>query len=241
MSGRGIYVALSGAVAQQTALDTTAQNLANAQTEGFLRTRVAFREVLARAERGGRFVSASETALDTTQGALRTTGRALDAALPAGTFLAVSTPRGERYTRTASLRVHPDGTLLTARGQAVLREQDGKPMRVDPAGPAPELSRTGAVVQGGQELGRIRVVRFDLPARLAHEEGALLAANAASGEPRPVSVELEVGALEESNSDVTAAMTEIVTATRTFEAYERAIQTFSEVDKKLVTSVPGAT
>ena len=45
----GIYVALSGAIAQASSLDTTATNLANASTDGYQRVRTVFREALATA------------------------------------------------------------------------------------------------------------------------------------------------------------------------------------------------
>ena len=48
----GIYVALSGAVAQTTQLDTTAANIANANTDGYQRVRPVFREMLAQASSG---------------------------------------------------------------------------------------------------------------------------------------------------------------------------------------------
>ena len=47
--GDGIYVALSGAIAQSAHLDATAANLANAGTDGYQRVRPVFREELTRA------------------------------------------------------------------------------------------------------------------------------------------------------------------------------------------------
>ena len=41
---KGVYAALSGAVAAETALDTVAQNLANGSSEGYRRLRPVFRE-----------------------------------------------------------------------------------------------------------------------------------------------------------------------------------------------------
>ena len=40
---KGVYSALSGAIAAQTSLDVTAQNLANASTPGFKKLRPIFR------------------------------------------------------------------------------------------------------------------------------------------------------------------------------------------------------
>src|ERR1700730_10808164 len=128
----GIYVALSGAIAQSTQLDTTAQNLANSSTDGYQRGGPRFREALARARSGDpsvHYAAFAGTRLDTTRGPLRATGRALDFAMPEGTYLAVSSPRGERFTRAASLSVGTDGVLRTTHGDAVLGES-GAPIKV---------------------------------------------------------------------------------------------------------------
>jgi flagellar basal body rod protein FlgF len=116
----GIYVALSGAIAQSLNLDSTSQNLANASTDGYQRMRPVFREELSRAgslDPALHYSSVGTTQLDTTRGELRDTGRALDFAMPQGTYLAVSTSNGERYTRAASLgRGH--GLARAARDRA---------------------------------------------------------------------------------------------------------------------------
>ena len=49
---------------------------------------------------------------------------------------------------------------------------------------------------------------------------------------------LEVGRLEQSNASAVKAMTDLMTATRMFEAMQRAITTFSSVNRRLVTTVP---
>lgn len=238
MSSRGVYVALSGALAQQQSLDVTANNLANAQTEGFVKSRVVFRQVLAGAGANERFVSTSESVLDTSPGSLRATGRLLDAALPQNTFAAVAGPNGERYTRALSLTMTPDGALKTQHGDAIVNEA-GKPITVDPA-LEPSLDRTGQILQGGKVVGRIKLVSFAKPERLVHEEGGRLAATGLSGNATPTNATIEVGTLEDSNASATTAMTAIVSASRAFEAFERAIQTFHDEDRRLVTTVPNA-
>jgi flagellar basal-body rod protein FlgF len=238
----GIYVALSGAVAQTSVLDVTATNLANASTDGYQRMRHVFREALAQAQGGGTFrsVTTSSTALDTTRGALRVTGRQLDASLPQNAYLAVSTPRGERYTRAMSLQVDLKGALRTSHGDLVASE-DGRQLKVDPNDTTPPtLTQSGEAWQGESFLGRVRVVTFPSPDQLSPEGGTLLAGNARTGTPVLSKENLDIGSLEESNASVMMGMTEIVTANRTFEAFQRAISTFQEIDQKVTTTVPNA-
>lgn len=237
---RGVYVALSGAVAQEQALETTATNLANASTPGYQRLRPVFREVLAGASRKEnlRYAAVSQTAIDGSRGPTRQTGRALDVALADDNYLAVTTPRGERYTRAGSLSVGVDGLLRNASGATLVRE-DGKPIQVSTTGPEPTIAPDGAVLQDGEVVARLKLVKAQGGAGLAHEAGGLLVARGAA----PVSSKdpLEIGALEDSNATAVTAMTDLVTASRTFEAFQRMLDTFGECDRKVLTTVPGAT
>lgn len=237
---RGIYAALSGAVAQQTALDTTAENLANASTNGYQRARPVFKEVLSGAtKKAGSALHNTvidQTALDGTRGSLRITGRGLDVALPEGVYLGVTTPGGERYTRGGALKVTGDGSLTTASGAKIAGE-DGKAIKVNVASET-TISADGSVVQDGAPVGRLRLVKLEGAAQMRHEAGGLLSATAP---PVAATGTLDVGALEESNASVIGSMTDLVTASRTFEAFQRMIDTFGEIDRKVLTTVPTAT
>jgi flagellar basal-body rod protein FlgF len=238
----GIYVALSGAVAQTSVLDVTATNLANASTDGYQRMRHVFREALAQAQGKDTFrsVTTASTCLDTTRGTLRVTGRPLDVALPQGAYLAVTTPAGERYTRAASLRVDLQGSLRTAHGDLVVSEA-GPPMRSDLSNPLePAVTQSGEVWQGDTMLGRLKVVSFPKPDQLTPEGGTLLAPTPGAGVATIAKGTLDVGSIEESNASVLTGMTELVTANRTFEAFQRAIATFQQADQKVTTTVPDA-
>lgn len=238
---RGIYVALSGAVAQETALETTATNLANASTPGYQRLRPVFREALSNAtqQKPGaamRSVSLDATAIDTTRGALQTTGRPLDVALPEGVFLGATTPRGERYTRGGALKVAADGSLTTASGAKLVRE-DGAAITLDPKRET-SITSDGSVVQDGATVARLRLVKIE-GGKLEHEGGGLLVAR--GGAPVAAGGPIDVGALEESNASVVGSMTELVSASRTFEAFQRMLETFGEIDRKVLSTVPTPT
>jgi flagellar basal body rod protein FlgG len=238
--GDGIYVALSGAIAQTISLDTTASNLANASTDGYQRARPLFREELARAGASDpalHYASVSQTTLDTTRGPLRATGNPLDFAMPEGTYLAVSTPRGERYTRAASLQVAADGVVRNTHGDAVLGE-NGQPLTASGISSQLRFDDTGALLSGSDTLGRVKLVSFAQPENLLHDQGPLLVGSPTSGTAAPSRGPLEVGQVEESNANVVHSMTDLVTASRTFEAFQRVIDTFRDEDRKVVTTVP---
>jgi len=238
----GIYVALSGALAETEKLDVVATNLANAATLGYQKLRPVFHEALLAAG-GGSPTAGSEatstTMLDTTRGSVRVTGRSLDVALPDASYLALSTARGERYTRAGSLRLATDGTLTTAHGDALISES-GMPIRARMQNGEVSVSPSGEVTQAGSTLGRVKVVTFAKPSCLAPEGASALASTQASGAATPSTGKLEVGSLEESNTSVVGSMTELVSASRAFDAFQRAIDAFKQADEKVTSAVPNA-
>jgi flagellar basal-body rod protein FlgF len=234
--GDGIYVALSGAIAQTTNLDTTAQNMANASTDGYQRERPVFHEMLAQAAgEGHHYAGISATALDTTSGSIRSTDRPLDVALPKGAYLTVQASNGERYTRAGAMTVSADGFLTTRHGDKLLGE-DGKPIKVPDGVGEVKATKGGAIQKGDAQIGQLKIVQFDHPECLTHEGGTVLAANTDTGIAKPTNATLEVGAVEESNASVVSSMNDLVDASRTFETFQRAIDAFRDADKKIVST-----
>src|SRR5262245_24775503 len=136
MSSKGIFSAVSGAMAQNSRLDTIANNLANVNTSAFKKDRQVFSEYLSAYEKppdvinvpripasiesfydmqGGdnAYVNPSGTYTNFAQGALRSTGSALDLAIEGRGFFEVLTPQGLRWTRGGGLQIDNSGRLVT--------------------------------------------------------------------------------------------------------------------------------
>ena len=229
---KGMYVALSGAIAQENALEATATNVANASSAGYQRLRPVFRQALAKANPDLHYATIDRTALDTEQGAIRKTDRALDMAMPAGTYLAVTTPRGERYTRAGSLQVDADGALKTVSGSPV-------DIKTNPKGGPVTINPDGSVTQDKSVIGKLRLVKFERPDALTPEGAGTLNASQA-GAMTPSDAVLSLGAVEESNAQPVTEMTSLMMATRTFDAFQKILDTMGEADRKLLTTVPNA-
>lgn len=145
MSSKGIYSALSGAMAQGHQLDTIANNIANANTPGFKGDKNTFKEYLTILEKSPdvimvprvpasiesfydmegtdkSYVDVNGTFTDYGQGGVKATGNALDIALEGKGFLEVLTPQGPRLTRKGTLSVSPEGVLITNDGFPVLKQ-----------------------------------------------------------------------------------------------------------------------
>lgn len=145
MSLKGVFTALSGALAQSQKIDTIANNIANVNTTGFKKDHQTFNEYLTTIEKeqevmqvprvpasiesfydmsGGdkAFVNAAGTFTNFEQGSLKHTGGKLDLALEGPGFFEVNTPSGIRMTRAGNFSVDSTGLLVNKDGHPVLRE-----------------------------------------------------------------------------------------------------------------------
>ena len=91
-------------------------------------------------------------------------------------------------------------------------------------------------MQKGQEVARLKVMEPDTGVQLVHERDGVLTARGAMKQVG--SPEVESGVIEESNATVVSSMTDMVTASRTFEAFQKMLDTFGECDRKVLTTVP---
>jgi flagellar basal-body rod protein FlgF len=158
----GIWPSVSGAAAQAQRVDTVANNLANADTLGFKKDELTFREYLSMKERepkshdiprgaikdkdfyqlDGRdqsFVVVDGTYTDHRQGNLRVTQNPLDVALDGKGFFEIATPQGIRYTRQGSFHINADGRLETVEGYPVLASAPGGLAAPAPGAPGQQL------------------------------------------------------------------------------------------------------
>ncbi len=115
--------ALSGLLANTTALDVVGDNLANMNTQGFKSNSVLFQDAIDQANTNlqeGQGVEASETERNFSQGTLQTTGGPLDAAVQGNGFFVVQSSAGNTmYTRDGSFSLNSSGQLVDTDGDQV--------------------------------------------------------------------------------------------------------------------------
>lgn len=137
MAITALYSAATGLRALSTRIDVVANNLANAETTAFKRSRVNFEDLyyLALKQPGttssngdispsgiyvGLGVRVSNTQLDTEQGSMENTGRQLDLGISGQGFFKVkildSISDGFGYTRNGNVFVNKDGDLILGMG-----------------------------------------------------------------------------------------------------------------------------
>ncbi len=209
--------------------ENIANNLANANTAGYKRSRLSTEALDERldAEGAPRTTRRLLQATDQTQGALQSTGNPLDVALNGeGFFVLMDAATGaRRYTRAGHFLVGPEGRLQTPAGDLV--EGVGGPIQLPPGGRTVEISRDGTVRADGRRIGTLRVVTFPAPEQLQRLDGTAFAAGQAPTEvPQPHVMQ---GFLEASNVEPVTAMTEMIEHFRLFESQQKVLQTTDQI------------
>jgi flagellar basal-body rod protein FlgF len=251
-------------MAQNSRLDTIANNLANVNTTSFKRDRQVFSEYLTANEKqsdviqvprvpasvesfydmqGGdnAYVNPSGTYTNFEQGGLRSTGSSLDFAIEGKGFFEIMTPQGLRFTRNGGMSIDNNGRLVNKDGFPVLREGQGDPAQrtIQTTSRNITVSRSGEIFDGGNALGKLAVSDFVNPDDLQKVGNSLYSLkNSPTAVPKP-SAEGKVhqGYLEASNVNVVEEMTDMITANRVFEALQHVIKTTDQMDEKLITQV----
>jgi flagellar basal-body rod protein FlgF/flagellar basal-body rod protein FlgG len=239
----GYYAACTALMSRTQALDTIANNLANASTVGFRSEHNVFSSVLANA--GGASGSAlnqamnsfgimSGTSMDQTQGTLQKTGNDLDVAIQGSGYFVVQTANGPVYTRNGSLQVSGKGQLVTSEGDPVMGDKGE--ISIVPG--KVSISGDGTLSINGAVAGKLKVVDFPAGTQLT-SVGSTYYAAPSNVTPQASTSDVRQGALEGSNVNPVASMVDLVTAQRTTEMMQRALSMFnSEIDKTASQELP---
>ena len=224
----GLYSAAAGMQAQTQRMDTVANDLANVNTNGYNRERVAFRDLLYVRDASGNVQSGAGAAATTigrgfTQGAVRETGNPLDLAIENGGFLQVRRADGTTaLTRDGALRLDARGRITTQQGDLL------QPAVTLPAGTKEsdvQIGSDGTISVANRQVGRIQLMTVRSPQGLQSAGDNLFRATAASGAATALpGGRLTQGAVEASNVDVADTMTEMMDAQRSYQLASKAIQ-----------------
>jgi flagellar basal-body rod protein FlgG len=253
---RALSIAATGMAAQQTNVETIANNLANMNTTGFKQQRAEFQDLLYQniqtpgaqtsdqgtyAPNGIQIGAGVRTAAIyriTTQGDLQSTSNPYDVAIQGPGYFRIQQADGtDAYTRSGNFSLSPQGQLVT---------QDGLVVQPGIAIPQNTISVTinaqgqvNATVAGNttpQTVGQLELTRFPNEAGLNAIGDNLYLETPASGSPQagvPGSIgygTIQQGFLETSNVNSVDEITALITAQR---AYEMNSKVISAADQML--------
>lgn len=224
---QGVYTSASGMVAHQTRMDILANNLANVDTPGFKADLVTIDQSAIPANLMSTPLAPMSTVevgrpgLNLAPGVLKTTGNPLDLAIVGPGLFVVETPHGERYTRAGNFVRNAEGFLATPEGFRVLGAEG--PVQVPDSGF--RVDSNGRLSEGGS----LRFVGGDSLDGLMKAGGTLFAV-VDGAQPPPDLPEATVvqGQLEGSNVSVVMSMVEMLATMRTYEAYQKTIQSLDQ-------------
>jgi flagellar basal-body rod protein FlgG len=237
--------------AQQLNVDTIANNLANVNTSGFRKARVAFQDLFYETLRAGgaapvgplqvgHGVRPSAGQRSFAQGATEPTGNPLDLAIEGEGFFVVSVGDITAYTRDGNFRVNAEGIIVTADGYVVQDEGGGelqlpenaRDISIDADGVVTARSGTDGSVQ---VVGQLKLAKFVNPGGLEAMGHNLFQQTEASGEAEEDVPAAEgfgricQGFLERSNVSVVEEMVNLIVAQRAYELNSKAIQSADEM------------
>jgi len=245
-----LYIGATGMQAQQTQVDAIANNLTNANTPAYKKSRVSFTELVVRAAQPaagaaplaavpgtGAGVALASTVKVFEPGELKKTESAMDIAIQGDGFLELAMTDGTRaYTRGGSLKVNAEGQLATLAGVPL------KPGITIPEGASAVVIAASGRVQvqlKGQttpvEAGQLEMVRFTNAQGLLAQGGNVYRATEASGEPiggKPGEDGMGTvaqGFLEGSNVKMVEEMVNLMVAQRAYEASVKVVQAADEM------------
>ncbi|WEJ63350.1 flagellar basal body rod protein FlgF [Thiomicrorhabdus lithotrophica] len=230
---RMLYVAMSGAKEVMLSQANNANNLANANTDGFKQDFNIFRaQHMQGPGWNSRAYSMDERpATDFSPGAIKVTGRGLDVVTKEDGFIGIQSPTGdEAFIRSASLQVLEDGSLVDVKGNPILNE-GGAPINVPPSktitiGDDGTISIVPADSPSNQlvVLDQLRLVK---PNTQDLEKG-LDGFTRLKADAQPVNqefVSVVSGALESSNVNTAEALVNMIELSRKYELQVKMMST----------------
>ncbi|ATQ43710.1 flagellar basal-body rod protein FlgF [Caulobacter mirabilis] len=233
-----MYVALSRQMTLRRELDIVANNIANANTNGFkmesamVRTDASDKAKMVDGPKSLKFVIDDGVLRDFGQGVISQTGGAFDLAIDGQGYFQVRTAAGDRYTRDGRFTLSPDGRLTTQKGDPVLGE--GAEIIINPEDGPVTIAQDGTLSQKGQRIGKIDVMTFDDLAGLS-KEGSNLLRNTSNVPPQVSTVSrIKQGMLEGSNVDSITQVTRLIEISRAYESMARTIEGSSELSRRSV-------
>jgi len=249
-----LWIAKTGLEAQQTRMATISNNLANASTTGFKRSRAVFADLIYQnlAQVGAQ--SSQDTQLPSglnlgtgvrtvateklfTQGNIVQTGNALDVAIQGRGFLQVLLPDGTlAYTRDGSIQMDSQGQLVTAMGYpiepGITIPQNAQSITIGSDG-------TVSVVIAGDsaptQVGNLQLADFINPTGLQAIGDNLFLESGSSGAPQTGTPGLNglgtliQGSLESSNVNTVEELVNMIETQRAYEMNSKAIATADQM------------
>lgn len=222
-----IYIGLSRAKTLQTAMDMTANNIANMDTPGYRGQNPVFLEYIADPKGRTDVKDPISMVLDygqfqsTRPGPMQRTGNPTDAALSGPGFFGVQTPDGILYTRAGNFEINVNGELTTPSGLPVAGAGGG-PITIPRGATEIRIAEDGTVSTQEGQVGQIGVTEFENLQDLEPVGDNLY--KAVNGGRPATETRVVQGMVEGSNVQPVVEMTRMVEILREYQSIQRMLQ-----------------
>ncbi|MDD1527020.1 flagellar basal-body rod protein FlgF [Bradyrhizobium sp. WBOS7] len=241
-----LLIGLSRQMTLERQMDVIANNVANANTNGFKADHSLFEEYLNSNAREDNFIGADRrvsyvqdrgTFRDVGPGPMEMTKNPLDLAITGDAYFAVQVNGAERYTRDGKFSLNSTGQLVTSDGNLVLGT--GGPITFQPTDHDINIAPDGTITvlegtaRNDSIRGKIKMVAFDDPAKLTKLGANLYDTGRATLQPATKST-VEQGYVEKSNVNSVIEMTRMVEVMRSYSAVANLLQQQSDLHKSAI-------
>jgi flagellar basal-body rod protein FlgF len=234
-----IYLAASGMHAVERMMENSTFNTVNAHTPGYQRRKVVIQDFgsLLKDQAGQRsdLIGAREY-ISFEQGSFRPSELPFAAALDGEGFFGITDPAGRTlFTRNGDFTVNAQGELVTRAGYRV-QDSNGQPVVVDPLGESVGIDKDGTVVQGGEDVAKLKLVDFseeDRQGMTAMSE-TLFAAPEGAVPREAEGLAVRHGYLETPQFDAARGLVQMLVARKNYESMSRAMKALDETRERLI-------
>lgn len=258
---RSIYTAVSGLINQEARQDVISNNLANANTVGYKKDSLItkkfddvmiqnydkvvngknVRNVIGSLSMGSKI---DETYVNHEQGVIEATSKDTDFAIQGNGFFVVSRNDGinnqNYYTRNGHFHINQNGDLVSSNGDRVMARNQNtgalEPINVVRNG---EVAKIKCDENGNISLNGVPTYKMYIADFADYNNLKKMEDNLYSGQ-NPIeatNAKVEQSALEKSNVDVMAEVSDMMMTMRSFESNQKIVQSLDEVLGKTVNEV----
>ncbi len=241
-------LAASRLIAQQRAMDITANNIANANTPGYRTERVQFSDWIDKqpgtaAVPGDGTVTYTQdraTYRESQPGSITHTGNPFDLALSGDGYFTVNTKAGPRLTRDGRFGLMPDGTVADSNGNPLL-DVNGQPIQMAPTDTQISIAGDGSISSENGEIGKVGIVQPTDPMKLQAEGATKFVSGS---DTAPVAAPgIVQGAVEQSNVQPVMEVTRMMDNLRQFQFVTQMVQAEGDRQQNSIDKLlpPGST
>ncbi|NOY13719.1 MAG: flagellar hook-basal body protein [Deltaproteobacteria bacterium] len=234
--GSGKYGAVSGMIGRMRMMENISNQLSSVNVQAYKKGTTTFQARLAEANsgmatKGVNQVRVSGESIDFSPGPIEFTGNPLNLALTGDGFFQVQRKDGSfGYTRKGFFEINREGVLTDVNGRPVMSAGGGQ---ITLTSSDVDIAPDGNIWYEGEQLGQVGVFHFKDNSVLRRAQDSMFIPPTGVQPELLPDPQLSQKKLEGSNVDVMRSMARMTSNLRAFEAMQKALKVYDEMDRKI--------